>query len=60
MKTSRYIIRNLIIIFIVLILVVILFIVGLMIGYGVIGDGKMSEVLKASTWRHILDFFDTK
>lgn len=60
MKNSRYIIRNLVIIGIVIILAVILFVIGLMIGYGVIGDGKMTEVLKASTWQHIFDFFDTK
>lgn len=60
MKTSRYIVRNLVIIGIVIILAVILFIVGLMIGYGIIGDGKMSEILKASTWQHIFDFFNTQ
>jgi len=28
---------------------------ALMIGYGVIGDGKPTDVFKKSTWTHILE-----
>ncbi|MCJ7840588.1 DNA-directed RNA polymerase subunit beta [Lederbergia sp. NSJ-179] len=28
---------------------------GLMIGYGVIGDGKPKDVFKEKTWTHIID-----
>lgn len=30
-------------------------VVGLMVGYGVIGDGPPTEVLKKETWQHIID-----
>ncbi|TFE04094.1 DNA-directed RNA polymerase subunit beta [Jeotgalibacillus salarius] len=29
--------------------------VGLMVGYGVIGDGTPQDVLKKETWTHIID-----
>ncbi|WP_017798175.1 DNA-directed RNA polymerase subunit beta [Oceanobacillus kimchii] len=30
-------------------------VIGLMVGYGVIGDGSPTEVLKKETWQHIID-----
>lgn len=33
---------------------------GAAVGYGVIGDGKPSEVLKESTWTHIRDLVQKK
>ncbi|AJD92311.1 hypothetical protein JMA_29940 [Jeotgalibacillus malaysiensis] len=30
-------------------------VVGLMVGYGVIGDGSPADALKPETWTHILD-----
>lgn len=33
---------------------------GAMIGYGYIGDGKPSDVLKKETWMHILDIINGK
>lgn len=36
-------------------LLVLSLIVGAMIGYGVLGDGKALDVLKKSTWQHIVD-----
>lgn len=42
-------------ILIVLILICLAAIIGVMVGYGVIGDGKASDALKADTWRHIFD-----
>lgn len=30
--------------------------VGLIIGFGVIGDGDPSNALKIETWKHIIDF----
>ncbi|WP_249260811.1 DNA-directed RNA polymerase subunit beta [Virgibacillus pantothenticus] len=34
---------------------IIALVVGLMIGYGVIGDGVPTDVLKTETWQHIID-----
>lgn len=33
---------------------------GLMVGYGVMGDGKPKEVFKKATWTHIIDFVQGK
>ncbi len=33
---------------------------GLMIGYGVIGDGEPVDALKWGTWQHILDIINGK
>ncbi len=30
-------------------------VVGLMVGYGVIGDGSPADALKPETWTHIID-----
>ncbi|MBN8235019.1 DNA-directed RNA polymerase subunit beta [Halobacillus kuroshimensis] len=30
-------------------------IIGLMVGYGVLGDGNPMDALKLDTWKHILD-----
>ena len=30
-------------------------VLGVMVGYGVIGDGKPSDALKLETWQHIFD-----
>lgn len=38
-------------------LAIILFIVGLMIGYGVIGNGQASDIFRPSIWQHIFAFF---
>ncbi|GAA0319510.1 hypothetical protein GCM10008967_07550 [Bacillus carboniphilus] len=42
-------------IIIVLLLIVGCVAVGLMVGYGVVGDGNPSDALKWSTWQHIID-----
>lgn len=39
----------------VLLLLIGVAIIGLQIGYGYIGDGKPSDVLKKETWLHIVD-----
>lgn len=38
---------------IMLILIVVVTVIGLMIGYGVIGNGEPLAVLKTETWQHI-------
>ncbi|THE09695.1 DNA-directed RNA polymerase subunit beta [Bacillus timonensis] len=42
-----------------LLLVVVLFaasvMIGVVVGYGVIGDGNPSDALKKETWQHIVD-----
>ena len=43
-----------ILIFISILLITLL--AGMIVGYGVIGDGKKLDALKPSTWTHILDF----
>lgn len=42
-------------IIVVLLLSAIALIVGLMIGYGVVGDGVPEDALKKETWQHIID-----
>lgn len=42
-------------IIVVSLLVLIAFVVGSMIGYGVIGDGKPTDILQKSTWTSIVD-----
>lgn len=42
-------------IIVVLLLCVIALIAGLMIGFGVIGDGIPQDALKKETWQHIID-----
>ena len=42
-------------IIIVLILAVAALVAGLMIGYGIIGDGAPADALKVETWQHIID-----
>ncbi len=56
MNTSRYITITLIKIFLVILLMLILFCAGLMIGYGILGSGRMMDVFQMETWRHIVDF----
>jgi len=42
-------------IIVVLVLSAIALIVGVMVGYGVIGDGNPIDALKWETWQHIID-----
>lgn len=42
-------------ILIVLALIVLACVLGVMVGYGVIGDGEPKDALKWETWQHILD-----
>ncbi|RDW22238.1 DNA-directed RNA polymerase subunit beta [Oceanobacillus arenosus] len=42
-------------IIIVLILAAAALVLGLMIGYGILGDGVPTDVLKKETWQHIID-----
>ncbi|MFC6464242.1 DNA-directed RNA polymerase subunit beta [Marinilactibacillus sp. GCM10026970] len=52
-KTGLYLLK----IIIVLILITAAFIGGVMIGYGVIGDGNSSmDVFEPELWQHILEF----
>ena len=44
----------------VLLLLVIAACAGLMIGFGVIGDGEPMDALKWGTWQHILDIINGK
>ncbi|MGE6257894.1 DNA-directed RNA polymerase subunit beta [Heyndrickxia sporothermodurans] len=48
--------RLIIVVFTVLISVV----AGVIVGYGVIGDGKPMDALKKSTWTHIIDLVNKK
>lgn len=40
---------------IVLVLIVAFFMIGTMIGYGVIGNGKPTDVFNGETWTHIIE-----
>lgn len=41
-----------------LLLFIVLFYAGLMIGYGVVGDGKPTDALDKAVWTHITDFLE--
>ena len=56
MQTSRYVSRMITKILLVIVLAVLLFLGGLMIGYGVIGDGSIFKVFNPAVWNHILEF----
>ncbi|SDK14638.1 DNA-directed RNA polymerase subunit beta [Sediminibacillus albus] len=45
---------------VVLLLSALALILGLMFGYGVLGDGKPTEVLELDTWQHIVDIVTGK
>lgn len=55
--STKHILRQLIKVAVFILLILLLFLVGLVIGYGIIGDGKPLDVLKSSTWEHIFQFF---
>jgi DNA-directed RNA polymerase subunit beta len=42
------------------VMIVVSLVGGAMIGYGVLGDGKASDVFKQSTWTHIIDLVEKK
>lgn len=56
MKSSHYVLVNLLKIVLVVLLIFVLFVVGTMIGFGVLGDGKMTAVFDKEVWQHIIDF----
>lgn len=47
-------------ILLVVILMVISIVSGVIVGYGVIGDGSPKDALKESTWTHIIDIVNKK
>lgn len=54
MKTSRYILYTVLKIMAVFFIAFILFFIGLMIGYGVIGDGSPKDVFNGNIWSNLL------
>lgn len=59
LKSKRRPVRRIFPIWLRLIVVILLcagaLIIGLMVGYGVIGDGSPKDVLKVDAWKHIID-----
>lgn len=47
-------------IIVVLILLVVALMLGVMVGYGVIGDGNAKDALNKETWQHIIDIVEKK
>ncbi|PLR85086.1 DNA-directed RNA polymerase subunit beta [Bacillus canaveralius] len=43
---------------VVILLIFVCLVAGAMIGYGVIGNGKATDVFKESTWTHIADLIN--
>lgn len=43
---------------VVIVILVVAAIVGAMVGYGIIGDGEIKDVLKLSTWTHVFDIMN--
>lgn len=62
LSNKNYAVRSILLmilrILIVLIFVVIAAVIGAMVGYGVIGDGKVMDVLEPSTWTHVFDIMN--
>ncbi|MCC9274618.1 MAG: DNA-directed RNA polymerase subunit beta [Enterococcus aquimarinus] len=56
MKTSRYILYTILKIAAVFFIAFLLFLGGLMVGYGVIGDGSPMAVFDANIWANITRF----
>lgn len=60
-ENSSYVWKNLLLVAIVLLLAVLVFALGLMIGYGVIGDGEnMFAVLSPAKWQELINKFTGK
>ncbi|AQU80291.1 hypothetical protein AJGP001_13855 [Planococcus faecalis] len=47
-------------IIIVIVLIALAVVLGVMIGFGVIGDGEPADALKWETWQHIVDIMSGK
>lgn len=56
MHLSRDVLITLIKVLSVIVLAMFLFFIGLMIGYGVIGDGSPTQVFSRALWQHIFEF----
>ena len=56
--TKKYILTQLIKVITFLVLFIVLFYVGLMIGYGVIGDGKATEVFGKDIWKYLISVLE--
>lgn len=56
MKTSHYILYTVLKILAVITIAIVLFFVGLMIGYGVIGDGSPKAIFKIDIWEQLSRF----
>ena len=52
--SKKYIITQLIKVIMFLVLFIVLFYIGLMIGYGVIGDGKALDVFGKDVWQYLM------
>lgn len=60
-KGTKYVGQQLLIILLVLILAFVIFALGLMVGYGVIGEGdSMWDILSAEKWQEIISKFTGK
>ncbi|WEG74099.1 DNA-directed RNA polymerase subunit beta [Vagococcus intermedius] len=56
-SSTKYVLKQVFKILLIIVLLIALFVIGLMIGYGMIGDGEMNKVFEQETWTHIRDFF---
>ncbi|GMA46783.1 DNA-directed RNA polymerase subunit beta [Tetragenococcus muriaticus] len=56
MHLSRDVLITLIKILSVIVLAMFLFFIGLMVGYGLIGDGSPMQVFNRTLWQHIFEF----
>ena len=53
---NRYVAYSLIRLLLLILLIFFFFMVGLMIGYGVIGDGEPTAVFSGNLWTNVLKF----
>ncbi|MET3558167.1 hypothetical protein ABID29_001287 [Streptococcus rupicaprae] len=60
-QSSKYVIQQLLIILLIILIACLLFALGLMIGYGVIGNGdSMWSILSPTKWQELIGKFTGK
>ncbi|MGT2756448.1 DNA-directed RNA polymerase subunit beta [Streptococcus ovuberis] len=60
-QSSQYVVQQLIILLLIVLAACLLFAVGLMVGYGVIGDGdSMWSILSPAKWQELIGKFTGK
>lgn len=57
-NSKKHIMTQLIKVIIFVVLLIVLFYVGLMIGYGVVGEGNVKDIFSGNIWQHMKAFLE--